>query len=111
MRLRVCEKKPLTSTDSCSCALSRIAQADMLYPGSVFQTEGQRHWVEMQRRLLYASAPAKLDPPANRFRSWCFRAATSNEVEKWVMGAIFVNVLIMALRRYVRGLVLCVVAS
>ena len=106
-------RRSRTSTDSCSCVLSRIAQADMLYPGSVFQTEGQRHWVEMQRRLLYASAPAKLDPPANRFRSWCFRAATSNEVEKWVMGAIFVNVLIMALRRYVRGLVLwrCVVAS
>ena len=44
----------------------------------------------------------KLDPPGNRFRAWCFRQAVSDDVEKWVMVAIFANVAIMALRHFVR---------
>lgn len=73
-------------------------KAQLATEGSVFMTETQQRWVEMQR-VIKRKPPEMMMPPLqnNRLRVWAFDIIQMPKFEGFIMGCIIANVIVMAM--------------
>ena len=70
----------------------------MIVEGSIFMTETQQRWVEVQR-VIQRKPPEMLVPPLddNQLRLKCFEIVQRPKFDGFIMACIMLNVCIMAL--------------